>query len=296
MTSQRIASKRGRGAPSAPTPSAEEFVRPPRNLASGESWWFRQRWAVPLASIVIFLSLWELIGINVNPITLATPYSVVTAFIHMASSGVLLPAFITAMEDFLAGYCLAIIVGMLVGILMGRSRLAERALSPYISFFQAMPSIAAIPLLVIWFGVGYEARVATTFWLALLPVLINTYAGIRATPKSLKEVGRIYHLPQLVAIRRIALPAAMPFIFTGLRRALGLGLIGMLIAEMEISVSGLGGLVITYGDDLRTDYLLAAICLAAIVGVIGVALLELARRTWFSWIDAVAGQESGRAQ
>ncbi len=260
-------------------------------LVTEPNWWLRHRLAVPIASIVIFLSIWEIVGSMLNPITLATPEGVVRAFIDAMRSGVLEGAFVTAMEDFLTGYVLAVVVGISLGVLMGRSRIAEKALSPYISFFQAMPSIAAIPLLVIWFGVGFEARLVTTFWLAFLPVLINTYSGLRATPKTLREVSRIYHLSEFATIKRIALPGALPFVFAGLRRAVGLGMIGMLIAEMEISVKGLGGLITTYGDDLQTAYLLAGICLAAIVGVIGVALIELTRRLVFPWIDEMAGQE-----
>ncbi|MHB2022451.1 MAG: ABC transporter permease [Mycobacteriales bacterium] len=253
---------------------------------------YLRRGVLPVASVVVFLALWQAVGASVSPLILATPLRVVQALINMISTGQLESAFATAMADFSAGYSLAVVVGIVVGTWMGRSVIAEKALSPYINFFQAMPSIAAIPLLVIWFGVGYPARVATTFWLAVLPVIINTFTGVRQTPMMLREVAKIYKLREATVIRRIALPHALPHVFTGLRRGLGLGLIGMLIAEMEISVKGLGGLVITYGNDLQTAYLLAGICVAALVGVIAVAVLELVRRFFFPWIDALAGKGS----
>lgn len=252
----------------------------------------RNKWAIPVTSLVVFLAIWQIVGSQLSPLLFATPWAVATATVDLARSGQLASAFGTAMADFSLGFGFAVVAGITVGTLMGRSKIVERTLSPYINFLQAMPSIAAVPLVVIWFGVGYPARVVTTLWLAVLPILINTHMGTRSTPKSLREVAKVYKLNQVTMLRRIVLPAAAPFIFTGLRRGLGLGLIGMLISEMDISVNGLGGLVINYGDNLRTSYLLAAICIAALVGVITVAVLEAVRKYAFPWIDALSGHDA----
>ena len=258
----------------------------------GQSLLLRNRATVPVLSLVIFLGIWQIIGANMSPILFATPVEVVQALVTLARDGQLASAFAQAMADFGLGFGLAVVVGMTVGTLMGQSILIDRALNPYVNFLQAMPSVAALPLLVVWTGVGYEARVSFTFWLAFLPILISTHAGTASTPASLRELARIYKLRRLTVLRRITLPYAMPFIFTGLRRGIGLGLIGMLLGEMDISVTGLGGLVINYGDELKTSYLLAAICLAAAVGVIAVAILELIRRKTCPWIDALSNREA----
>ena len=252
----------------------------------------RNKWAIPITSLIVFLSIWQLIGSRMSPLLFATPWAVASATVDLARNGQLESAFGTAMSDFSLGFVLALVAGISLGTLMGRSTVVERALNPYINFLQAMPSIAAVPLVVIWFGVGYPARVVTVLWLAVLPILINTHMGTRSTPKSLREVAKIYKLSQFTMLRRIVLPAAAPFIFTGLRRGLALGLIGMLISEMDISVNGLGGLVINYGDNLRTSYLLAAICIAALVGVITMAALEIIRKYGFPWIDALSGHDA----
>ena len=257
----------------------------------GYSLLVRNRFTVPAISLILFLGIWQLIGSNLSPILFATPVSVVRAIVTLARDGELGSAFASAMADFSLGFVLAVVVGIVLGTLMGQSLIADRALSPYVNFLQAMPSVAALPLLVVWVGVGYEARVSFTFWLAVLPILISTHAGTAATPGSLRELSRIYKLSRFTTLRRITLPYAMPFIFTGLRRGIGLGLIGMLLGEMDISVTGLGGLVINYGDELRTADLLAAICLAAFVGVIAVALLGVIRRKACPWIDALANRE-----
>jgi NitT/TauT family transport system permease protein len=251
----------------------------------------RRRPIIPIISLVLFLAIWQLIGSNMSPILFATPVAVVKALINLARTGQLLGAFGQAMADFSVGFAGALIVGTVVGTLMGQSVIVDRALSPYINFLQAMPSVAALPLLVVWTGVGYEARISFTFWLALLPILIATHAGTAATPGSLRDLSKIYKLGRFTVLRRITIPYAMPFIFTGLRRGIGLGLIGMLLGEMDISVSGLGGLVINYGDELKTAYLLAAICLAAFVGVIAVGILQIIRRQTCPWIDALTNRE-----
>jgi NitT/TauT family transport system permease protein len=272
--------------------------RPPASLAEGpparrpQSFLLRHKLAIPVLSVIVFLGVWQMVGSQVSPLTFATPSAVVAALYDLALNGQLLSSFDTAMADFSLGFVIAVLIAIPLGTLLGVSRIAERALNPYINFTQAMPSIAAVPLMVVWFGVGYPARVVTVIWLAILPILINTHAGTRSTPASLRELASIYKLGWFTRIRRIVLPCAMPYIFAGLRRGLGLGLVGMMIAEMDISVNGLGGLVINYGDELRTSYLLGAICISAIVGVITVAVLEIIRRSFFGWIDAVAGRDN----
>lgn len=252
------------------------------------------RWVVPTVTLIVFFGLWEIVGRSVNPIILSTPQSVVGAFASLINSGQLGSAFVFAMEDFWLGFVLAVVSGLVIGTLMGRSVTAERAISPFVSFFQAMPSIAAVPLVIVWLGTGYEARVSTVWFLAILPVIIFTYTGVRNTPRNLIEMSRIYGMSPWGIVRHVAFPYALPTVFGGIRRAMGLGLIGMMIAEMEISVTGLGAIVIDYGDNLQTNYLLAGICTAAMVGVITVGVLEVVRRKVFPWIEATskAGAEA----
>lgn len=243
--------------------------------------WVRR--SLPYLSVVVFLAIWQVVGNHVNPILLATPVNTAKAFWDLLSSGQLGPAFGSAMRDLGIGYGLAIVVGVVVGVIMGRSLTAERIFNPYINFFQATPLIALVPVIVIWFGVGLEARVAVTFLLAVWSIIINTATGVKETPDSLLDVGRVYKLSRLQLVSRVALPHAIPSIFAGLRIALGKALIGMVIAQMEVSVTGLGGLIVNYGDAFKTAYLLAAVFTSSIVGILAAVLLEVLRRWWFPW-------------
>lgn len=245
---------------------------------------------LPVLSLAVFFTVWQILGAHVNPILLATPWQVAKAFWDLLTNGQLAPAFASTMEDLAIGYGLAAVIGIVAGVLIGRSRVLERIFDPYINFFQATPLIALVPLVVIWFGVGVNARVAITFILAIWSVIINTTTGVKQTPAALLDVGRVYKLNRLQVIARIQLPNAVPSIFAGLRIALGKALIGIMIAQMEISVTGLGGIVINYGDAFRTAYLLAGVVTASFVGVIAAIVLEVIRKTLFPWTEE---QEAG---
>ena len=241
---------------------------------------------VPLGSVIVFLIVWQIVGARQDPILFTTPKNVAKAFWNLASDGKLWPAFRTSMTDLGIGYGLAIAAGILIGIAMGRSPIFERVMNPYVDFFQATPLIALVPLVVIWFGIGREARIVVVFTLAIWSIIINTCVGVKTTPAPLLDVTRVYKFSRWQVVSQVALPNAVPSIFAGLRISLGKALIGMVIAEMEVSVTGLGGMVITYGDEFRTADLLAAVVTASAVGVIVSVLLDVIRRVLFPWTKA----------
>ncbi len=238
---------------------------------------------LPILSVLIFLGAWQLVGSGLNPILLATPSAVAVSFVKIVQDGSLAPAFLRAMEVLGVGFGLAAVVGIAVGVLMGRSHTADRVLSPYVNFFQATPLIALVPLIVIWFGIGFVAEVAVTFLLAVWSIIVNTSEGVRNTPDTLLDMARVYHTTERSVIRNIAMPYAVPFIFAGLRIALAKALIGVIIAEMDVSLAGLGGLIQNFGDAFETAQLMAAIITSSLVGVIGTVVLELLRRRIAPW-------------
>ncbi len=241
------------------------------------------RSALPIISVVVFLTLWQLVASGLNPILLPTPSAVFVAFGTIIAAGTLLPAFIRALEVLLVGFALAAVVGIAIGIVMGRSDTANRVMSPYVSFFQATPLIGLVPLIVIWFGIGFESEVAVTFVLAVWSIIINTSEGVRTTPATLLDMAKIYHASERSVVRNIAVPHAVPFIFAGLRIALAKALIGVIIAEMDVSLKGLGGLIQNFGDAFQTAALMAAIVTSSMVGVVGTVLLDMARRRLAPW-------------
>ncbi len=245
-----------------------------------------------VASVSGFLVLWQIVGMNTNEVVFATPIRVAQAFADLLATGKLQAVFPQSMFDLGVGYLLAVIVGIGVGVAIGRSPTLEAVLDPYVNFAMATPLIAVIPLLVVWVGIGVEARIATVFVLAVFKIIVNTSAGMKATPRVLREVASVYHLTRVQAVREIMLLNAVPTIFAGLRIALGQALIGMIIGELELAVTGLGGLIYDFGNQLRTDYLLAGICTASIVGVIAIGILSQVQARAFPWVAATTlGQQ-----
>ena len=242
---------------------------------------------LPIVSVVVFLILWQAFGSTVNPILLATPTAVGNAFVEITKDGSLGPAFLHAMAVLASGFALAAVVGIGLGILMGRSEAAHRVLNPYVSFFQATPLIALTPLVVIWFGIDFQAEVSITFLLAVWSIIINTEEGIRNTPQNLLDMARIYQASRWSVIRNIAIPFAIPYIFAGLRIGIAKGLVGVIIGEMDISLKGLGGLIQNYGDAFQTAELMAAIISSSLVGVLGTVVLEIIRRRIAPWAEHV---------
>jgi ABC-type nitrate/sulfonate/bicarbonate transport system permease component len=149
-----------------------------------------------------------------------------------------------------------------------------------------------IPLVIIWVGIGQQARLLFVFLITLWPILLNTVAGIRNANRGYTELGAAFGLSEGQILRRIAIPAAVPYILAGARVSAGLAIIGMIVSEMEVSLTGLGYLLITYGNSFLTGKLLAVVFVASMFGVGNVLLLKWVQRTFFPWIAGVAAEQS----
>ena len=247
------------------------------------------RWA----AVVIVLCLWQLSGLVLKPIFISTPTAIVSSFFHLIGDGRLPKAFFQSLYEMLLGIFIAGIVGVGVGLLMGRVRIVERALEPLVAFGNATPSIALLPVMEVWFGLGTRARVAFIMVICMWPLLVNTYAGVKAVRGSYTDVGKAFGLSGWTQTWKVYLPGTVPFIFIGIRIALAVGAVGMILGGSEIGDTGLGGLSDTFGSYSQTADLVATI-----VTTTGLALVlfSVARKIqgWrFPWIaDTSAGRRT----
>ena len=202
------------------------------------------RWVITLSSIAFMLILWEIFGRRINPVFGSYPSAIAVAFWELAVSGQLWSALYDSLRPFLLGYALAIVIGVPLGLLVGGFRAAEAALGIYVSAGFAMPLVALVPLLILWLGLGFAVKVAVVFLMALFPIVINTWLGVVAVPKTLIEVGKSFVAPDIVILRRIVLPATLPYIMAGIRLAVGRAVVAMVIAEFFTTISGLGAVII----------------------------------------------------
>ncbi|WP_141591808.1 ABC transporter permease [Myxococcus sp. AB056] len=242
----------------------------------------------PLVALVVLLTLWEgTVRLLEVPRWLVPPPSAIGAAGAQEASS-LLGAAITTGRSALVGFGLSAVLGVLVAVLLASSRMVERALYPYTLFLQTVPIVAIAPLLVLWFGPGPRAVAVSSFIVSLFPVIANTLTGLRSVEPSLRDMFRLYGARRLATLWKLELPAAMPHLFTGLRIASGLAVIGAIVGEFVAGFSegtaGLGILVLAAYRQLRTDLLFAAVLAASGLGLVlfGVVSLTGARllRRW----------------
>jgi len=209
---------------------------------------------------------WELLSRYVIPPQyLPPPSAVVQAFIATTRSGELPRQLWQTASVLLLGFSLAIVSGMAVGIAMGMFPTLRRILDPYVNAFYAMPTVALVPLVIIWLGLGFEAKVFLTWLVAVFPVIISAQIGVMNVPAAFIETARAFGCDRWQVFRRVILHAAVPFFIAGIRLGLGRALVGVVVAEMFTALSGLGYMVVYYGNTFRTaDVFVPIVVLAAL--------------------------------
>jgi NitT/TauT family transport system permease protein len=167
---------------------------------------------------------------------------------------------------------ISIVGGILIGIVIAHSWLLEYILDPFINALYAIPRIALVPLIILWAGLEEAGKVTILVSIAIFPVIINTYSGIKDVRGSLLEIGRAYCASPSQMFWKITLPASIPYIMAGVRLAVGLAIIGMIVAEFFTAITGLGGLIVFYANAFATAKLFVPII---VIGLLGVVLTEI---------------------
>ena len=238
---------------------------------------------VRAGSVLLFVILWEIFGRHVNPLFLSYPTAIARAFVQLVLSGELLRQASGSLAVYVVGLMAALAVGIPLGLLMGRYRLAEYLLDTFVYFLDATPRVALIPIILLWFGLGAPAKFAIVFLSGVFPVLMNTFSGVRTVSGGLVDIGRAYGAGEGKIFTKIMLPAAFPFVMAGVRLAVGRALIGIITAEMFTAVTGMGALLIRYSSAFATDKLFVPIILLAVLGVVltdGVSRLQRRLAPW----------------
>ena len=270
------------GAAGASSLAAPEVAEGP----TGASRWLTNKWVLRLISLVVVMGGWELVGSNINPIFLSTPSKIFVALIEMLRNGELARALGISIAGIAIGFSGALVVGIPVGIMMGRNRSFEYLLDPWVNALFVTPRVALIPLILIWFGIGFEAQVVVIFLSSVFPILINSYAGVRNISGSLVDVGRVFGASERQLFAEIILPASVPFIMTGLRLGIGHAVIAMVVAQMFLAQAGLGRLLVQNGDRFRTDNVFAVIIAIGLLGVALTEVVKLVERRYAHWKES----------
>ena len=243
------------------------------------------RLAVPIIFGVTLIVLWECVvrGFEISPVLLPAPTMIAARF--AVSTGILWEDFVqTVIKGALTGYVMGCGAAFLTAIAVDRFPFLQRGLLPVGNFVAALPIIGMAPILVMWFGFDWQSKAAVVVVMVFFPMLVNTVQGLQATDHMQRDLMRTYAASYAQSLIKLRLPAAMPFIFNGLKIATTLALIGAIVAEFFGSpIKGMGFRISTSVGQLALDLVWAEIVVAAVVGSAfygGVALLEKAVTFW----------------
>src|SRR3979411_2000933 len=198
-----------------PTPPRKSIPAPRVTLAERLREVLTSPNAIRTASVAVFFVIWEYYGRRMDPIFMAPPSAIFKAALELAQSGALAKALIQPLWPFAVGMALTVVVGIALGILMAQWRTLEYVLDPFVNALYAIPRIALIPLIILWAGLEFVGKVTILVSVAIFPITVNTFAGIRDVRGSMLEIGRAYGATEWQIFSQIALPAAAPVMYGG---------------------------------------------------------------------------------
>lgn len=242
-----------------------------------------------LASLVAFIALWQAVVwvTGIESILLPPPAAVVEQFLEVLDKGLLVPAVTDSMRALFVGLGAALAVGIPVGLLIGASRWLDLMFAPYVWGFFATPRIAMAPLVILWFGFGYQAKVLLIFLSALLPVIISCKEGVQTVEEPLVRAARAFGATRLDLFRHVVAPYTLPFIANGVRNGIARGFVGLLLIEMTAGSGGIGTQVMRAMRQFNTARMFAYV---AVLLVVAFGLISLSRKleAWASrWREEV---------
>jgi NitT/TauT family transport system permease protein len=232
--------------------------------------------ALRLGFLALLVLLWWVASENVARNLVPSPLATWEAALRLLEEGRLQTALGDSLSVYLSGYAAAIAFAVPFGLIMGAIVPLGRTLEVFVYALAATPRVAFIPLIIVLLGLGFEAKVFIVFLGAVMPILINTYAGVRQADPDLVEMARSVGAGRVRIFTRIVLPGALPYVIVGLRLGATIGLINTVVAELYTAVRGLGGLLAIYGNTFRmAEYFVIVLSLAAIGVVVTEALRYL---------------------
>jgi ABC-type nitrate/sulfonate/bicarbonate transport system permease component len=264
--------------------------------APGKSLWHRlEPTILGSASIVILLLLWEVLPRIITmkagtKLFFTTPSQIVGTLWRLFSTGAIWTPLGVSASGFALGLGLAIVVGLPLGVLIGRSRALNAMLDPFVTAFNATPRLVFLPLVMLWFGLGLWTKVVIVFIGALFPILINTYEGVRNADKVLINVVRSFGAKEWDIARLVVVPNAMPYIIAGLRLAIGRAVLGVVVAEFFGSESGLGVMMVQAAGRYQVDVVFSGLIIFAVLSLALTAMVQMLEHRLSRWRPVHTGE------
>ncbi len=246
------------------------------------------RWLSP----VLFLLLWEL-GSQSGLIperTLAAPSAVIGTLVQMVISGELPSNLLVSFARVLAGLTIGVGLGLVFGLIAGLSRSGEIAIDPLMQIKRTIPALALTPLFIVWFGIGETPKIALIAFGTIFPVYLNLYSGIRSVDTRLLDAAKSFGLSRAEQVWHVVLPAALPSLLVGLRYALSVSILVLVVAEQINASAGLGYLINNARDFMRTDIIVVCLMVYAILGLGADWLVRILENRALAWRPSIVEQ------
>ena len=241
-----------------------------------------------MLSILSLAVLWELAGRTLDSVLIPPLSQIGAAWWKLLASGKLLSNMTTSLTTLAAGFFLAVLIGIVVGVLMGRFRAVEHLLDLYVNALMSAPMTAFVPVLILWFGLGVQSRIAVVFLFAVFVIIINTMTGVKQVDRVFVEMARSFGARERDIFFKIILPAAMPAIMAGVRLGIGRAVKGMVTAEMLLTLTGIGAMIMQYGSSFATDSLFAVILTILIIAMITMKVVQWVDQRLTGWKVEIA--------
>lgn len=238
-------------------------------------------WGVPIALIIIWQILSQ-IGLLANRI-LPAPTAVLQAGIQLTLSGELLHHVAISSARALSGFLIGGSIGFVLGLLNGIFPVSEKLLDTTVQMLRNLPHLAMIPLVIVWFGIGEEAKIFLVALGVLFPIYLNTFHGIRTVDKGLIEMGRVYGLKPWQLFWQVTLPSALPSILIGVRYALGIMWLTLIVSETIASDSGIGYMAMNAREFMQTNVIVFSILMYALLGKLADVVTRFLESKLLEW-------------
>jgi ABC-type nitrate/sulfonate/bicarbonate transport system permease component len=240
---------------------------------------------VGAGAVVAFLAVWQLVAFRrlVPELFLPGPADILNAFVAYIQKGQIWPDMWISGQELMYGFFLSIAIGLPIGVLMGWYKRLHQALDPFVTFFYSIPRVALTPLLIIWFGIGINSKIAVVFLGAVFAILINTAAGVRNLDPALIKAARSFGASDAQLFRTVVVPGSVPFILTGLRLGLGHALTGVVVGELVAAQAGVGLMMATAGATFQTSKVFVGLVIVASTGVVMTYVLSRIEQRFQSW-------------
>lgn len=246
------------------------------------------RLSTNVLSILSLAILWEAVGRAMDSSLIPPLTQIGAAWWKLLSSGKLLANLSMSLTTLAIGFCLAAFIGVVLGLLMGRFRAIEHFLDLYVNALMSAPTTAFVPVLILWFGLGMESRIAVVFLFAIFVIIINTMTGVKQVDTVLMEMARSFGAREREIFFKIMLPAALPAVMAGLRLGMGRAVKGMVTAEMLLTLTGIGAMIMQYGSSFATDSLFAVILTILMVALVAMKAVQWIDRRLTGWKAEIA--------